>query len=139
MQPRLRFIIPAAIALATFRVVKADDVKQEIATATRACEQDASAGNKTARYTCAEKLAQIADKLVSAFREYGSRNNEALVAIWTELKKYPMPADSDSKKLTKLLIGRWDSPRRTYVFKANGKCGAEDGPKIGVGKSRETN
>src|SRR5262249_6652556 len=85
-------------------------------------------GNETARYTCAEKLAEIADKLVSAFREYGNRNDEALAAVWTELKKYSMPADSDSKKLTKLLIGRWDSPRRTYVFKANGKYGAEDGP-----------
>jgi len=27
-----------------------------------------------------------------------------------------------------LLVGEWASPRRTYVYRANGKCGSEDGP-----------
>ena len=108
-----------AIGLLMTSVVNADDVQGEIAAAKQTCDQNASA--------CLEKLAQIADKLVSAYREHGDRNDEALGAIWTELKKHPLPPDSDSKKLTKLLVGKWDSPRRTYVFKANGKYGSEDG------------
>lgn len=104
------------------------DIKQEIATATDACGQDAAAGNETARSTCAEKLANIADKLVNRFREKGERDDDALNAVWAELKKYPMPADADSKKLSKLLVGKWDSPRHTYAFKANGKYGLVDEP-----------
>jgi hypothetical protein len=26
-----------------------------------------------------------------------------------------------------LLVGKWESPRHTYVYRANGKCGMEGG------------
>lgn len=119
MEPSFRWVIPAVIGLLTVSAVKAEDVQGEIAAAKQTCDQNTSA--------CVEKLAQIADKLVSVYREHGDRNDEALNAIWTELKKHPLPANSDSKKLSRLLVGKWDSPRRTYVFKANGKFGSEDG------------
>ena len=128
MQPRVWLPTVMAIAFLTLGAVRAEDIAQQIATATQACQADALAGNETARYTCASKLAEMADQFVTAYRQHGYRNDNALHAIWTELKKYSMPADADSKKLTKFLIGRWSSPRRIYAFKANGRYGSEDGP-----------
>jgi hypothetical protein len=49
-------------------------------------------------------------------------------SINSELQKHPAPKNIDSKKLMQLLVGKWESPRRTYVYRANGKCGTEDGP-----------
>lgn len=49
-------------------------------------------------------------------------------AINSELQKHPAPKNIDSKKLSQLLVGKWESPRRTYLFRANGKWGNEDGP-----------
>lgn len=125
MQPRVWLAALSAIILLTAGVVPAADIAQEIATATQACQQDALAGNETARYTCAVRLAAIADRLVSHFRSSGQREPEAVNAVWAELKKYPMPANSDSQKLAKFLIGKWSSPRRIYIFKANGRYGSE--------------
>ena len=128
MAARVWLLTVAAISLFNADALRAADTAQEIALATQSCQRDALAGNETARYTCAARLAAIADKFVTAYREHGDRDDDGLHAIWTELKKYPMPANSDSKKLSALLIGRWNSPRRTYVFKPNGKYGSEDGP-----------
>ena len=125
MQPRVWLPTVTAVTFLTTGIVRAADVGQEIATATQTCQQDALAGNETARYTCASRLAAIAEMFVSAYREQGDRNDEALHVVWTEMKRYPMPASSDSARLTKLLIGKWNSPRRIYVFKANGKYGSE--------------
>lgn len=125
MQPRVWLPLATSIIFATTGIVRAADIVQEIATATQACQQDALAGNETARYTCAARLAVIADRFVTAYREHGSRNDEALHLVWAEMKKYPMPASSDSKKLTNLLVGKWNSPRRVYIFKPNGKYGSE--------------
>jgi hypothetical protein len=108
-------------------VTSAEDVHQDIAAATQACEQNATARDMGARQMCVEKLAQIADRLIGRYRENGERNDEAMTEINAELKKHPLPADSDSRKLTKFLIGKWDSPRHTYIFNANGKYGVEDG------------
>src|SRR5262249_50785444 len=128
LRKRIRSLVAFASAVLSLGAIDAQDVQQEIATAKQACEQSAPVGNEAGRQTCVEKLAQIADRLVSRYRQNGERNDEAMTAINTELKKHPLPSDSDSKKLSKLLIGKWSSPRRTYLFKANGKYGAEGGP-----------
>jgi hypothetical protein len=58
-------------------------------------------------------------------------NNEKacdeLSAINSELEKHPAPKNVDFKKLKQLLVGKWESPRRTYVFRADGKWGNEEG------------
>jgi hypothetical protein len=87
-----------------------------------------SSRDESARVTYVTKLAQIADRLVSQYRGSGQRNDKLMTAINSELQKHPTPKDIDSKKLSQLLVGRWESPRRTYVFRANGKWGSEDGP-----------
>jgi hypothetical protein len=101
--------------------------KQEFEAAKQEYERAVPPGNETARLTYVTKLAQIADRLVSDYQR-GQRDDELMGAINSELQKHPAPKDIDSKKLRQLLVGKWESPRRTYVYRANGKCGTEDGP-----------
>jgi hypothetical protein len=88
---------------------------------------DQSSHDEAARVTYVTKLAQIADRLVSEYRRSGRRHDELMGAINSEVQKHPAPKDIDSKKLRQLLIGKWESPRRTYVYRANGKRGTEGG------------
>src|SRR2546425_3966802 len=41
-------------------------------------------------------------------------------AIDAEIKRHPAPSDSDSKKLSSLLVGEWASPRHDYLYRADG-------------------
>lgn len=100
--------------------------KQEFEAAKQEYEQ--SSKDESARLTYVTKLAQIADRLVIQYRGSGQRNDEFMGAVNSELQKHPAPRDIDSNKLRQLLVGKWDSPRHTYVFRANGKWGNEDGP-----------
>jgi hypothetical protein len=100
--------------------------KQDFEAATQEYEQ--SSHGEAARVTYVTKLAQIADRLVSDYRQSGQRHDELMTAINSELQKHPAPKDIDSKKLRQLLVGRWESPRHTYVFRADGRTGVEDGP-----------
>jgi len=100
--------------------------KQDFEAATQEYEQ--SSHGEAARVTYVTKLAQIADRLVSDYRQSGQRHDELMTAINSELQKHPAPKAIDSKKLRQLLVGKWESPRRTYVYRANGKCGSEGGP-----------
>jgi hypothetical protein len=102
--------------------------KQEFEAAKQEYEQAVPPGNEKARLNYVTKLAQIAEPLVTEYRGTGKRNDELMSAINSELQKHPAPKDIDSKKLSQLLVGRWESPRHTYVFRANGKWGSEDGP-----------
>ena|SRR5882724_5541393 len=38
----------------------------------------------------------------------------------TEIKRHPAPKDSDSKTLSSLLVGKWQSPRHDYLYRADG-------------------
>ena len=100
--------------------------KQELEAAKQQFVQ--SSHDEAARVPYVTKLAEIANRLVSEYRRSGQRNDELMSAINSELQKHPAPKDIDSKKLRQLLVGKWESPRHTYVYRANGKCGTEDGP-----------
>jgi hypothetical protein len=41
-------------------------------------------------------------------------------AINDEIRQRPAPSDSDSKTLSSLLVGQWESPRHDYLYKADG-------------------
>ena len=99
--------------------------KQEFEAAKQEYEQ--SSLDESARMTYVTKLAKVADRLVSLYRASGQRN-ELMATINSELQKHPAPKNIDERSLSKLLVGKWDSPRHTYVFRANGKWGNEDGP-----------
>ncbi|CAN5589067.1 hypothetical protein BH09VER1_BH09VER1_40790 [soil metagenome] len=50
-----------------------------------------------------------------------NRGNADLVeTLSLELGQYPAPKNSDSKAFTKLLVGRWQSPRHIYLFRNDG-------------------
>jgi hypothetical protein len=84
--------------------------------------------DEAARVRYVTQLAKLADGFVTKYRTSGERHDKEMTAINAELAKHPMPPNADAKKLSHLLIGKWDSPRRTYVFRANGTCGSLDGP-----------
>jgi hypothetical protein len=102
--------------------------KQDLEAARQEFEQ--SSRDEMARVTYVTKLAQIADRLVSEYRQSGQRHDELMGAINSELQKHPAPKDIDSKKLRQLLVGKWESPRHVYVYRANGGCGTEGGPRL---------
>jgi hypothetical protein len=124
---------PPPIEAASTPMVTADPLvaekpdEREMEAARQEYEQAVPPGNEDARLTYVGRLAQIADRLVSDYRRSGQRN-ELMGAINSELKKHPAPKNIDSKKLSQLLVGKWESPRRTYIFRANGKWGSDDGP-----------
>jgi hypothetical protein len=41
-------------------------------------------------------------------------------AIDTEIKRHPAPNDPGSKTFSSLLVGKWESPRHDYLFRADG-------------------
>ena len=120
------FLIGSILVILAVKLSAAEQDRHELETANAEYEQ--SSHDEAAQVTYVTKLAQIADRLVSEYRQSGQRHDELMGAINSELQKHPAPKDIDSTKLRQLLVGKWESPRRTYVYRANGKCGTEDGP-----------
>jgi len=92
--------------------------------------ETASSKDEAARLTYVNKLAQVVDRNVQERWKTGAPNPDYLKvvdAINSELKEHPMPNNSDPKKLRELLVGQWQSPRRVYIFRRDGKYGVEDG------------
>jgi hypothetical protein len=97
----------------------------------RAEYEQANPRDEAARLRYVNKLAQLTEQRMSGQWRAQRDNPEykkLADAINAELKKHPAPSDVDSKKLSQLLVGKWASPRRVYIFRANGKWGSEDGP-----------
>ena len=99
--------------------------KEDFDAAKQECEQ--SSGDEAARVTYVTKLAQITERLLKEYPRSDERNDNLKRAINSELEKHPAPKNTDSKKLKQFLVGEWASPRRVYVYRANGKWGAEGG------------
>jgi hypothetical protein len=71
-------------------------------------EYERSPRDEAARLTYVTKLARMADPLVAEYRQSGRRHDELMTLINSEWQKHPAPRDIDSKKLRKLLVGKWD-------------------------------
>ena len=93
-------------------------------------EYEASSHDEPARLRYVTKLAQIRERQLKQYwqGERSPESEKAAEEVNSELGKHPAPANSDSEKLSRLLVGSWQSPRRVYIFRANGKWGSEDGP-----------
>jgi hypothetical protein len=100
--------------------------KQDFEAAKREYEQ--SSNDEAARLTYVNKLAEIYHRFLKNYWATGDKSANYATLVNAELKKHPAPKDSDAKKLSKLLVGKWQSSRHIYVFRANGKYGTEDGP-----------
>ena len=59
-------------------------------------------------------------RLVRLREEAARRKTDAWQAIDAEIKQHPAPSDSNSKALSNLLVGKWESPRHDYLFRADG-------------------
>jgi hypothetical protein len=54
-------------------------------------------------------------------RERATRTSDyTWQAIDAEIKQHPAPGDSDSKSLSRRLVGKWESPRHDYLYRADG-------------------
>lgn len=110
----------AAILVSVFivgHVTAQTSEKQDFEAAKREYEQ--SSNDEAARLTYVNKLAEIYYRFLKNYWATGDKSANYATLVNAELKKHPAPKDSDAKKLSKLLVGKWQSPRRTYVFRAN--------------------
>ena len=120
-------VVMSTVAM-TSRAADEQAAQQQLSAAKHEYERAVPADREMARSIYVAKLAKIANRLVTDYRTSGKRSDQAMIAINAELQKHPAPSNSDSEKLSRLLVGKWQSPRRVYVFRANGKWGSEDGP-----------
>jgi len=125
MRTVVTFLIGSILVILAVKLSAAEEDRRVFETAKTEYEQGSH--DEAARATYVTKLAKIADQLVSEYRGSGQRHDELMGAINSELQKHPASKDIDSKKLKQLLVGKWESPRRTYVYRANGKWGTEGG------------
>jgi hypothetical protein len=129
MRRSLILFIASAVVVCTSVVVAADQNEAEFQAA-KAEYEKATPQDEAARLTYVNKLAQIIERNVKERWKTGEPNPgyaKIVDAINGELKKHPTPTNADPKKLTELLIGRWQSPRHIYVFSKDHKYGMEDG------------
>ena len=91
-------------------------------------EYQASSHDEPARSRYVTKLAQIRERQLKEYwkGEQSPEYEKVVGDVNSELQKHPAPATADSKKLSRLLVGSWQSPRRVYIFRANGKSGSKD-------------
>jgi hypothetical protein len=107
-----------AIILATTAIA---NEPKELEAARREYEQSVPHGSEVARTRYVTKLAAIVHGFVKEYRKTGvPKNADYVGAINAELRRHPAPADSDSKKLSQLLAGKWESPRHEYLFRKDG-------------------
>jgi hypothetical protein len=59
-------------------------------------------------------------RLVRLREEAARLKTDAWQAIDAEIKQHPAPNESDSKALSNFLVGKWESPRHDYLYRADG-------------------
>ncbi len=128
-----RHIVGALIVALIVAQASAQNAEKQDLEAARK-EYQASTHDESARLRYVTKLAQIRERQLHQYWQDGNRSPEeenTVREVNSEVQKHPAPRNSDSKKLSRLLVGSWQSPRRTYIFRANGKWGGEGGSMSG--------
>jgi len=69
--------------------------------------------SETARADYISRLTRLREQAVR-------RNRGEWKAIDAEIKQHPAPSDTDSKTLTALRVGDWESPRHDYRYRSDG-------------------
>jgi len=110
----------------------------EVSAAKQAFEKARGKDGEAARVAYVTKLATMFEKSLAEYQKTGVRKDDAVLGtINSELGRNPLPTASDGKLLAKQIVGDWNSPRRTYRFKANGSYGTvEEGKFVGHGNWR---
>ncbi len=110
----MRFTIPAILLAALLTTPLLAGEPKEL-TAARAKYQQASPHPSEAdRERYITSLAAMRAKMA------GVRGSMEWQAVDAELRRHPLPKDADSKALTQLRIGKWESPRHGYLLRKDG-------------------
>lgn len=64
--------------------------------------------------------ADFITRLVRLREEAADRHTDAWKVIDAQIRDHPAPAGSDSKALSARLVGKWESPRHDYLYRADG-------------------
>jgi hypothetical protein len=81
-------------------------------------------GGEPARLAYVSKLAKIYADSMAEYHATGQRKDDESVALINiEWNSNPISYYASAAELTRLIVGDWDSPRRTYRFKADGSYG----------------
>ena len=59
-------------------------------------------------------------RLIRLREKAAAGKTDAWQAIDAEIKQHPAPANADSKVLSALLAGKWESPRHDYLYRPDG-------------------
>ncbi len=90
-------------------------------------EYDTSSHDEAARVRYVTKLAgMLGQGMEYWWRTHDRMGGPNLDGVEEELIKHPAPGNADSKELSRLLVGKWLSPRHVYVFRADGTYGLVD-------------
>lgn len=93
----------------------------ELKAAKREYEQSAAPDSEAARARYVNKLAKMLDRMMADHMVNGAqKDDDQANAIHAELKRHPLPKNSDSRALAKLRVGKWQSPRHEYRCRRNG-------------------
>lgn len=75
--------------------------------------RDAFLKHLTTREEYLHQLVTIRYKIISSDKDI------EVSTIDEEVKRYPMPSTADSKLLSKLRVGHWESPRHDYLYRSD--------------------
>lgn len=110
----------SAILLAAMSSFYAQE-PSELETAKQEYEEAAPHGEDAARARYVNKLSHILSRL---FAEHAATNRYDNPQLWDsilgELNQHPVPTNSDPEALAKLIVGKWESPRRIYEYRKDG-------------------
>ncbi len=92
----------------------------ELVAARQAFARDGAKGGEPARLAYVEQLAKLLEPHIARFVKTGERDDGATAAIEAELGRHPAPAATDGAALAKILPGKWQTPRHTFLYQADG-------------------
>ena len=72
------------------------------------------------RHPSEAQRVQYIMRLIRLRESFTRADDETLRAIDAEIVKHPMPVPRDASALSRRLIGRWQSPRHAYFYRADG-------------------
>jgi len=64
--------------------------------------------------------ADYVTRLIRLREDAARAKTDAWQAIDTEIRAHPAPSDAEGKALASRLVGEWESPRHSYLYRADG-------------------
>jgi hypothetical protein len=97
---------------------------EEVKVAKQKYDSLSGSGGEPARLAYVSKLAKIYADSLAEYHATGQRKDDESVALINiEWKSNPISYYASAAELSRKIVGDWDSPRRTYRFKADGSYG----------------